>query len=174
MSQLLILCESASDASVSGTPPFGMKLKVSSLQTVMVELAAVAEKTVEQFSDDVRRWSIYFQSSVAILSHYVTGTCSRSATSMRKDQPSKQKDCRRCEHVVFWREDAQWSPVSPDHSQQSGVDEWLHTSKSIQRACKQVFIITWAFYFESCMLNLILAYSPILLLWYNFYLGYVS
>lgn len=53
MSQLLILCEAASDVSSTGTPPFDMKLKVSSLQAVMVELAAVAEKTVTQFSDDV-------------------------------------------------------------------------------------------------------------------------
>ena len=55
MSQLLILCESASDVSAAGTPPFDMKLKVSSLQAVMVELAAVAEKTVAQFNDDVRK-----------------------------------------------------------------------------------------------------------------------
>ena len=54
MSQLLILCESASDVSAAGTPPFDMKLKVSSLQRVMVEMAAVAEKTVAQFNDDVR------------------------------------------------------------------------------------------------------------------------
>lgn len=55
VSQLLILCESASDVSATGTPPFDMKLKVSSLQTVMVELAEVTEKTVAQFSDNVRK-----------------------------------------------------------------------------------------------------------------------
>ena len=55
MSQLLILCESSSDVSAARTPPFDMKLKVSSLQAVMVELAAAAEKTVAQFNDDVRK-----------------------------------------------------------------------------------------------------------------------
>jgi len=55
VSQLLILCESASGLAAAGTPPFDMKTKVSSLQTVMVELAAVAEKTAAQFSDDVRK-----------------------------------------------------------------------------------------------------------------------
>ena len=55
MSQLLGLCGSASDVSAAGTPPFDMKPKISSLQAVMIELAAVAEKTVAQFSDDVSK-----------------------------------------------------------------------------------------------------------------------
>jgi len=52
VSQLLILCESVTGV-VLGTPPTGMPVKLSSLNTAMVELVSAAEQTVGQFKDDV-------------------------------------------------------------------------------------------------------------------------
>jgi len=38
---------------VSGTPPSGMSVKLSSLQAAMMELASTAERTVGHFNDKV-------------------------------------------------------------------------------------------------------------------------
>jgi len=58
-----------------------------------------------------------------------TGTFRRFATSMRENHPSQQEDGGDCKHVVFWRQDTQWPPVSSSHSEQPRVDEWMHSSK---------------------------------------------